>query len=113
MNLRGKTDSEEIFERLLPYVGKGDILPGFREIHGGFRDFTSLNSFLLEPDHLWAVCRHAENPNHYTLTLTETEAGRVVSSEPLGEFAEDRTAVPNGTAIRIVRHTRKIDPHSL
>jgi predicted glutamine amidotransferase len=109
----GSTDSEKLFGLLQPYIDQDDVLAGLHAVYGGIHAFTSLNSFLLGPDDLWTVCLHTENPDYYTLTLAETDDGPIVSSEPLGELAGDRTAIPNGTALRIDRWSGAIEMYTL
>jgi len=92
-------------------MGQGDVLAGIRGVYGGIRGFTSLNTSLLGPDHLWTVCRRAENPDYYTLTLTETEAGPVVSSESLAKLGGSRTSVSNDTVLRIDHQNGPIETH--
>jgi len=109
----GSTDSEKVFRRLIPYIRGGRILDGFREIYSAFSDFTSLNSFLLGPDEFWAVCLFTRNPNYYTLSLATTQDGPIVSSEPLAEFPDDRTPIPNGSAVEIDRRNGAVRFHDL
>jgi hypothetical protein len=54
-----------------------------------------------------------ENPAYYTLALVETDAGPIVSSEPLREFAGKQTPLPSGTVVQIDRRTGKIETHVL
>jgi predicted glutamine amidotransferase len=107
------TDSAKLFGLLLPFVREGEVLEAFRAVYGGIRDFTSLNSFLLGPDALWAVGLSTENPDYYAMTLAETEAGPIVSSELLDEFAGNRTTISDGTVVRIDRRTGAIDAFAI
>ena len=104
----GTTDSERLFHLLLPYLRDDRALEGFRAVYGGIRRFTSLNTFLLGPDALWAVGLCTQNPTYYTLALTETEDGPIVSSEPLPKLAGKQTPLPSGTILRIDRRTGAI-----
>jgi len=106
----GRSDSQEVFDRLLPYVTEDRILNGFREVYGEFDDFTGLNSFLFGPNELWVVCSYTKNPNYYTLILSD---GPIVSSEPLHEFASSRRALPNGAVLRIDRASGEVEWHTL
>ncbi|MBU0595293.1 class II glutamine amidotransferase [Candidatus Bipolaricaulota bacterium] len=106
------TDSEKVFHLLLPFIDAGNILAGIREIYGAIRDYTCLNSFLLGPDDLWAVCLHIENPRYYALTLTEMASGPIVSSEPLPELG-DSSVIPSRTILHIDRRTGTIESHTL
>lgn len=106
------TDSEKLFLQLLPFIREGRVLSGLREILGGIRDFTSLNSLLLGPDELWSVCLHSKHPDYYTLTLTSTPDGPVVSSEPLPELGGEQKSVSNGTILRVGLGTGQIENHT-
>ena len=103
------TDSEKLFHLLLPFITRGDVFAGIREVYGGIRDFTSLNTFLLGPDDLWAMCRYSEKPAYYSLTLTQTEHGPIVSSEPIAELEGNQVLVPNGSIVRVDRRTGGVD----
>ncbi len=109
----GSTDSEKLLGLLQPYIHEDDVLAGLQTVFGGIRGFTSLNSFLLGPDDLWAVCLHSEKPDYYTLMLTETDAGPIVSSEPLHAFAGKQSALHNGTIVRIGRGAGAIETQTL
>jgi len=109
---QGNTDSEGLFHLLLPHLHQGSVLTGLREVCSGILNFTSLNCFLLGPSDLWAACLHTANPVYYTLTLTETDAGPVVSSEPLDELAGSKTALSRGTVVQIDRATGTIELES-
>jgi predicted glutamine amidotransferase len=111
--MKGTTDSEQLFRLLLPFLREDRILEGFRAVYGGIRDFTSLNTFLLGPNALWAVGLYTQNPTYYTLTLTETEDGPIISSEPLPEMAGKQTRLPSGTVLRIDRRTGAIEWNAL
>jgi len=101
----GESDSREVFRRLLPHIADGRILEGILAVYGGFDDFTGVNTFLLGPEALWVVCLSSENPTYYALSLTQTEHGPIVSSEPLAELGTETTPLPNGTILRIDRRT--------
>jgi predicted glutamine amidotransferase len=107
------TDSERIFHRLIPYVRDGRTLEGFREVYGGFRDYTCLNTFLLGPEELWAVCLFTRDPAYYALALATSSHGPIVSSEPLAEFAGDRRPIASGTAVRVDRRSGAIGSQAL
>jgi len=106
------TDSEKLFLQLLPFIRRGRVLSGLREVLGGIRDFTSLNSFVLGPDELWAVCLHTEHPVYYTLTLTMTSDGPVISSEPLSELGGEQKSVASGTILRVDRRTGRVEDYT-
>jgi len=108
-----RSDSAEIFRRLRPHLSDDRVLEGIRAVYGAILDYTSLNSFLLGPEALWAVCLHTENPDYYTLTLAETDDGPIVSSEPLDELAGEQTTILNGTVLWINRWSGAIETHTL
>jgi len=107
------TDSETVFHLLQPFLRVGDVLGGLREVYGAIQDFTSLNSFLLGPDEFWAVSLCAGNPNYYTLSLSETLHGPVISSEPLAELVPHWTPIPSGHVVRIDRRSGEIQIHDI
>jgi len=101
------TDSEIVFHHLLPYL-ETDPLRGLRTIYGGIHDYSCLNSFLLGPDALWAVCMYATTPDYYTLHLSVSDHGPILSSEPLAEFGS-HAPLANGQILRIDRMQGTID----
>lgn len=109
----GSTDSERVFHMLLPCLREGRALEGFRELYCGFRDFTSLNTFLLGHDDFWAVSLCTLDPVYYVLTLAKTPEGPIVSSEPLAEFATEQTSIHSGNILHIDRRTGAIETRAL
>ena len=113
LELHGRTDSQEVFDRLLPFVRDGRILPGLREVYGAIDDFTSLNSYLLGPDALWVVSLCTKDPTYYELALTETEFGPIVSSEPLPALAGERTEIPSGRVVYVDRRSGAVETYMI
>ena len=107
------TDSEAVFHQLLPYLKTSRIIEGFRSIYGAIHDFTSLNTLLLGPDALWVVCLYTEMPEYYTLHLTQTERGPIVSSEPVSEFDSQWDALSSGQILSIDRASGAIQSFEL
>jgi hypothetical protein len=107
-----RSDSGEIFRRLRPHLSDDRVLEGIRAVYGAILDYTSLNSFLLGPDALWAVALCRENPDYYALTITAGPAGPAVSSEPLDELGAQQERIPNGTIVRIDRRSGDVETHA-
>ncbi|MFC2095876.1 class II glutamine amidotransferase [Candidatus Bipolaricaulota bacterium] len=106
---QNSTDSETMFHLLLPYVEHGRVLEGLRAIYSEIQDYSSLNSFLLGPEALWAVCLHTKTPEYFTLHLAMTGHGPVISSEALEELGTQQTALSSGQVVRIDRVTGDIE----
>ncbi|MBE0636721.1 class II glutamine amidotransferase [Candidatus Bipolaricaulota bacterium] len=109
LNRSDSTDSEKVFHQLLRHIEKGQVLEGIRATYGAIDDFTSLNSFLLGPEALWVVCLYTEMPDYYTLYLSATEFGPVISSEILAELDTQPVALSNGEILRIDRTSGHVD----
>jgi len=107
------TDSEIVFHRLWPYIRKGQVLVGFREVYASIRDYSGLNTFLLGPEVLWVVCLHRDTPDYFTLHLGLGPTGPIVSSEPLPELASAFEPIPNREILRIDRLNGSIDRYQL
>lgn len=106
------TDSEIVFHQLLARLDTYDIVDAIRDIYGDICDYTALNSFLLGPDALWVVCRHATTPDYFALHLAISSQGPIISSEPLEEFGAFQ-AMENGQILRIDRRDGSIDTFAL
>jgi predicted glutamine amidotransferase len=99
------TDSSRLFFRL---AGEGlgtDTSAALRSVYGSLAHYTSLNTFLLEEQELWTICRWAKDAAYYTLYQSEAGGGPVVSSEPLPELAGAWTAMANGSVLHVDRQT--------
>jgi len=101
----GRTDSEKLFRRLVPFLCKGEILSGVHEVYGRLQDFTSVNSFLLCRSELWVVSGFRTHTDYFTLHLANTPAGPIVSSEPLAKLSDRWATAENGSVIRYCRST--------
>ena len=89
------------------------MLEGIRAVHGSISNFTSLNTFLLGSAELWVVCLYTEMPDYYTLYLSATEHGPVISSEPLAELDTQPTALSNRQIMSIDRGSGDIETYTL
>lgn len=107
------TDSYRLFCKLAAEGLGGNPGAALRSVYGQLRDFTSLNTFLFEEQELWAVCRWTKDEAYYTLHLAESEAGPLVSSEPLDGVDVAWTALTNGSVLRIDRRTGAIGRQAL
>ena len=107
------TDSETVFHQLLPFLEMGQIIEGFRRVYSAIHDFTSLNTLLLGPDALWVVCLYTEMPEYYTLHLTQTERGPVISSEPIHELGSQWHTLSNRQILSIDRASGVIQSFEL
>jgi predicted glutamine amidotransferase len=106
--IEGATDSEWLFRRLTEADLERDPLVELRSLYGGLRDYTSLNTLLLGPEELSAVCLSRSHPRYYSLASAETDYGPVVASEPLTGLASNWTTMANGSALRIDRKTGRM-----
>jgi hypothetical protein len=102
-----------VFHQLLPYLKKNQVLEGIRAVHGEIADFTSLNTFLLGPEALWVVCLYTQMPDYYTLHLSATKHGPVISSEPLAELDPRPAALSSGQILCIDRMSGDIQEFTL
>jgi predicted glutamine amidotransferase len=108
----GASDSVWLFDRFLQQASELDSLTRLRAVYRGIRDCTALNSLLLEPAALTAICLWNQAPVYYSLTTAETPFGLLVASEPLYDLAPDWMTLANGTALRVDRATgtaRRLD----
>jgi len=71
------TDSYRLFFRLAGESLGTDTSAALRSVYGSLADYTSLNTFLLEEQELWAVCRWAKDAAYYTLYQSEADGGPV------------------------------------
>ncbi len=106
------TDSEILFHQWLELRNRRGVIEGLRVVYRCIHDYTGLNTFLLGAKALWVICRHATTPNYFTLHLSMTHHGPVISSEPLEELGSSR-ALPNGQILRIDRRDGSIDEFTL
>lgn len=107
------TDSEKVFHQVLPYLEQDRVLEGIRAVYGVIDDFTSLNTFLLGPEVLWVVCLYTEMPDYYTLHLSTTKHGPMISSEPLAELDPQPTALFSGQVLCVDRISGDIQEFTL
>ncbi len=107
------TDSYRLFRKLASEGLGANPGAALRSVYGGLRDYTSLNTLLLEERELWVVCRWANDEAYYTLHLGESQGGPIVSSEPLEGVGRAWTALPNGSVLRIDRRTGALERQTL
>ncbi len=103
------TDSCRLFRNLAAEGLGADPGAALRSVYGGLRDYTSLNTFLLEERELWTVCRWMKDEAYYTLHLGESRGGPLVSSEPLDGVGEAWTPLTNGSVLRVDRRTGAVE----
>jgi predicted glutamine amidotransferase len=112
--LGGTTDSERLFHLLLAHTARQGQGQGIRRTIADVCHQltpTSLNSLLLGPSSLTALCVHGapwgttgsfeDDPGYYDLRWRSSEGAVVVASEPLGGGAWQ--SVENGTALVVRR----------
>ncbi len=107
----GRTDSEMLFRRLVPFLCGGAVLSGVREVYGNLQEFTSVNSFLLCSSEFWVVSGFRTHTNYFTLHWADTPAGPIVSSEPLAELNDRWARIEHGSVLRYCRLTGELQTY--
>ncbi|HEV7627194.1 MAG TPA: class II glutamine amidotransferase, partial [Streptomyces sp.] len=122
--LRGDTDSERLLHLLVNRVQEHGLDEGLRhtvaDVCQGLTP-SSLNSLLLGPEELTALCCHylppdgteplpsalpEDQPGYFDLCWTRLTDAVVIASEPLGQWQWER--IPNGTALALRRSDAEV-----
>lgn len=104
----GATDSEAYFDRLLEAIRTQDPLGEAEDVVASFRDYTSLNAFLVSEREAWVVSAWRGHEQYYTLRECDTREGPVFSSEVIRELGGDWRPLASGEILRIERGTGRI-----
>ncbi len=95
----GDTDSERYFHLLLNHLDESHPVASIDRTLSSLKNYTSLNSFLLNENRFYAINRFSKSPLYYTLHLHQGEEGALLSSEPLLDVALDWNPLTNRTVM--------------
>ncbi|MEA3239936.1 MAG: class II glutamine amidotransferase [Candidatus Bipolaricaulota bacterium] len=95
----GETDSERYFRFLLAHLYMNDPLESIKTAVNNLHEYSSLNAFLTDGDHLYVINRYTRAPRYYTLYLHQGSDGPIIASEPLLNVATDWEPLANGRII--------------
>jgi len=95
----GGTDSERYFRFLLYHLNISDPLASIKAAVNTLHEYSSLNAFLTDGDHLYVINRHTRTPRYYTPYLHQGSDGPIIASEPLLDVATDWEPLANGQII--------------
>jgi len=90
---------ERCFRFLLYHLNMNDQLESIKAAVNSLHDYTSLNAFLTDGDHFYAINRFFTSPRYYTLHLHQGKDGPIIASEPLLDIAATWKPLKNGQII--------------
>ncbi len=107
-NLEGNTDSEKFFLYLLKNLNKKKQISSIESSIEKLKNYSSLNSFLLNKNNLYIINKYKKYPKYYTLKISKKANGIIISSEILPEISSSWKKLQNGQILRINLKTLEI-----
>jgi len=97
-------DSEYYFSHILTHLVPHNPVQSYLQIIQSIENYSSLNSFLIQQDHILVVNKYKINPNYYTMKMSVSEESILICSEVLPGFKERQwKKLANNTLIELNR----------
>lgn len=108
-NLEGGTDSERFFLYLLKNLNEKKPIISIKTAIKKLKNYSSLNSFLLNKNTLYVVNKYKKYPKYYTLKLLKKDNHIIISSEILPKIQGKWEKLKNGQILKINLKTFEIE----
>lgn len=101
--VRGSTDSERLFYRILE--NGDDIKQSFIEVLSSLKEFSGVNTFLHSPNVTYVSVLYKERPKYYGLCVGRTQNAILLSSESVDMPGVTWELVPNRSIVTVNHDT--------
>jgi len=101
--VRGSTDSERLFHRILEH--SGSVKESFVTVLKSLKEYRGVNTLLHSPTETFVSVLFKEKPEYYGLSIGRSDKAIIISSEPVNLQNVLWERVPNRSIIHIDHNT--------